>query len=242
MTVLSELEGTLEDFFEVGKDGVTIRTLRSPLVLSVEDNIGNLLNLRVKAPVHPNDALTKKFLSDIAGSLFPSSVLLSGSAIAYNLTSGTGAGDIQYTRVFLPAGVTYDRIKTFITQNGHVNNKINLGIYDQPDPDEADILVANGQPDSLLAETEAIGTDTPDNSYLEGTLTSPFTTSYSGYYWIAIRVDAPQLRFASTPTIPPNLVPVLTESPGPGDTLPSYANPTDPSVTTSILLTVLIEQ
>lgn len=148
-----------------------------------------------------------------------------GTLLDYPSSGGSSASEIQYCRVFLFAGTTYDAIQVFQTSGGAGSRNINLGIYDQATPGST-----TGTPNSRVAETGSTATASGDNgSFVEIALLSAYTVPTTGYYWLAIIPDSANLKFAVSATFRADYLPCRRES-GTGATLPASAGTlTNPS-------------
>lgn len=139
-----------------------------------------------------------------------------GTLLDYPSNGGSSASEIQYARVYLIAGETYDAIQFFQESGGGAGRNVNLGIYDQATPGST-----TGTPNNRVAETGTTATSSANNgTFVEVALTAAYTVSTTGYYWIAIIPDSANLKFAVSATYRSDFLPVRRES-GTGSTLPA---------------------
>jgi len=109
---------------------------------------------------------------------FPGQFVL-GSPLIYSGQGSFSADEVQYTKVYLPAGITIDRMRTWIGGTTGPSKSVRMGIYSQSDPTDA-----GGSPNTREAQTNAV--EVSDNSANVLSLTSAYTTPTAGYYWFAI--------------------------------------------------------
>lgn len=157
-----------------------------------------------------------------AGKASPGEVIFGGTRLLYSGTGSATSNEIQYARVFLTAGLTYDRARVFVTSGDNASRHIRLGLYTQTDPGDAD-----GVPVTRVAQTAEAGTILGYNTV---SFSSPYTVSVTGYYWIAFVTDSNSVKFAITAsTFPANFISTDRESTT-GTTLPATASSlTNPS-------------
>ena len=105
-----------------------------------------------------------------------------------------GASTIQYTRVWLTAGLEIDYIRVFIDSGGLASRYIRMGLYDQVDP-----LSTSGVPNTRVATTARVGTEVEE--YIDAPLSSTYTVTITGYYWIAFVTDTVSVKFSITETV-----------------------------------------
>lgn len=146
-----------------------------------------------------------------------------GKITDYGVEAGVGAGDIQYSRVWLTAGLYLATMEVYISAGGSAARSVIMGIYDNvvggsPDPENA-----AGIPGNKLVETALTPTGGIDGEYLVVPLLVPLTVPVTGYYWLAFLCDSTSLKFLVTPTAyRENSQPIRRESTG-GATLPASA-------------------
>jgi len=105
-----------------------------------------------------------------------------------------GASVIQYTRVWLTAGLEIESVRVFVDLGGLAGRHIRMGLYDQADPTSSD-----GEPNDKIAETAQVGTEA--GLYIDTPLSSSYTVTVSGYYWIAFVTDTVSVKFSITGTV-----------------------------------------
>jgi hypothetical protein len=159
-----------------------------------------------------------------------------GGILDYPDTGGSTASEIQYARVFLTAGVTYDAMKFYQVSGGSPSRSVNIGLYDQATPTST-----TGTPNSRVAETGTTATATANNgSYVEISLSVAYTVTSTGFYWIAFIPDSATLKFATTAVYRADFLPTRRET-GTGTTLPASAGTlTNPS--SAVIYCALVEQ
>lgn len=148
-----------------------------------------------------------------------------GSLLDYPSSGGTSSSEIQYARVFLTAGVTYDRMRFFQESGGSGARNVNIGIYDQSSP-----MSTTGVPNSRVAQTGTTVTSAANNgTFVTINLTSAYSVTTTGYYWLSFIPDSANLKFAVSLSYRGSFLPVRRQS-GTGTTLPATAGSlTNPS-------------
>jgi hypothetical protein len=159
-----------------------------------------------------------------------------GTLIDYPSSGGSAASEIQYTRVYLIAGVTYDEMQVFVDSGGSGTRNINAGIYDQATP-----ASTTGTPNSRVAQTGTTNVPAGDNgTFKTVALTAAYTVPTTGYYWLALIPDSANLKFATSAAYRASFLPVRREA-GAGSTLPATAGTlTNPS--SAVIWTGAVEQ
>lgn len=118
---------------------------------------------------------------------------LLGSRLDYPASGSITASQVQYTRVWIEAGITINNMQAFIN-SGAASHNLNLGLYDQ-----ATLSSNAGTPRNLLASTGSTGLVSGDNgTYKSIALSSSYTTTTAGYYWIGLITDSNSVHFAVT--------------------------------------------
>lgn len=146
-----------------------------------------------------------------------------GSILFYPSQGGGLSNEIQYVRVKLAVGKTYDRGLTFIDSGGTAGRTIRIGVYDQVDP-----LNATQDPNNKIAETDAVTLAAANGTYISPEFTDglggsaeSFIVPISGFYWIALIQSSNAIKFAVTAqTYRANLSPRREEA-GTGGLLPA---------------------
>lgn len=141
-----------------------------------------------------------------------------GSILDYSIEGGQTAGEIQYARSFLLAGLTISAIQVFIGSGGTVSRELRVGLYNQTDPE--DIF---GIPVTRVAQSLSTTTETANGTFFEVPFTSPYLVTVSGYYWIAVISDSASLKFVVTPTVYRENYPPVRREVSTGTTLPATA-------------------
>jgi hypothetical protein len=155
----------------------------------------NTTNLRLWVCLNATASAAKWQLlsSDVNGQRDTFTQHLLGSRLDYPASGNITASQVQYTRVWIEAGITINNMQSFINSNAAGHN-INLGIYDQ-----ATLSSNSGTPRNLLASTGSTGLVSGDNgTYKSISLSSPYTTTTAGYYWIGMITDSGSVHFAVT--------------------------------------------
>jgi len=144
---------------------------------------------------------------------------LLGTSLGYSIAGGLPSGEIQYTRIFLLAGLQISAVEVFVDSGGNANRSIRVGLYDQADPGDT-----QGDPVNRLAQSNSTPTGgVPDGTYFSLPLTSTYTVPESGFYWVAIVVDSASLKLIVTGAVyRENYAPVRRQSVA-GATLPATA-------------------
>jgi hypothetical protein len=138
-----------------------------------------------------------------AGDSAPGQYLL-GGILDYPGSARMDASEIQYSRVFLPAGIELTEGVTFIDTLGSAIRNVRMGLYAQADP--TDIF---GLPVTRVAQSNETPTGPGlDGSYLQLAFTdaptggsgSPvsYTVPDTGYYWIALVSDNNVTKLATS--------------------------------------------
>jgi hypothetical protein len=129
-----------------------------------------------------------------------------------------GSQTIQYTRVWLTAGLMLDRIRIFIDSGGSNNRYVRAGLYSQ-----TDVLDASLGPSSRLEQSAQLGTGGA-TGYRDLMLGSTVTITTTGYYWIALVASSTSIKFTLTGTVyRADLLPRRSEDTS-GTTLPATAS------------------
>lgn len=153
-----------------------------------------------------------------------------GTALDYPSSgSNSSASEIQYSRVFIPAGVVIENMEFFLDTNGSSSRFVRMGVYNQADP-------ANnfGVPNVRVAQTNEIVTGPGlDGTFITKPLTNAptggsgtaitYTIPVTGWYWIAFITGNTVAKFAVSPTFRADFLPVRREA-GAGRTLPATAS------------------
>lgn len=159
-----------------------------------------------------------------------------GGILDYPSSGGPSASEIQYARVFLTAGQVYDRMKYFQESGGNPTRNVNLGIYDQATP-----ASPTGTPDTRVAETGSTATASGDNgTYVTVNLTTPYTVTTTGFYWLSIISDSVSVKYAVSLTYRQNFLPTRREA-GTGSTLPATTG-TLTNASSAVIYVALLEQ
>lgn len=162
----------------------------------------------------PSDLITASKLSP--GQHF------TGTLFDYPLAGSPTNRTIQYTRIWLQAGLKIDRMRVYQEGGGSPSRNIRLGIYNQTPGSEQDETLP---PNALVAQTASSPTDSANNSSFvdynlrndttpgsNGTMDQTYETTYTGYYWLAVIVDSTSLSFATTNTVRANFIPRRVEA------------------------------
>lgn len=170
-----------------------------------------------------------------------------GTLLDYPSAGGHADGEIQYTRLFLIAGMIIDQMMTFIAGGGTGTRFVRLGLYDQTDPQDPTL-----GPDARIAQTDSEDTlgdnDTFKNMDLTDAVTggsglaTTWTVPVSGFYWLAVIQDSSVIDFAVTAVAyRVDFLPRREEDVGTGTTLPaSVGAVTNP--TSAVALVAVLEQ
>jgi hypothetical protein len=131
-----------------------------------------------------------------------------GSLTSYGTNANSIASQIQYTQVFLAAGITLNTMRVYRTTGGSPARHIRLGVYNQAVPSDE-----GGLPLNKIAET-AETTTSGTFSYIQPALLAPLAITTTGFYWVAFVADtATPLRFQVTNgSYPPGFTPLWRES------------------------------
>lgn len=166
--------------------------------------------------------------------LHPGEHFLGNSHFDYMGSGSIDASEIQYTKIWLPEGLIFDRLRVFVDAGGSGTRHIRGGIYGQTDPDGDNL-----DPNTKLVETAETDTAGTDGSYMPINLASAWTVPTTGYYWLAIVLDSPAVDIrASSGAVPADFVPVRREATT-GTILPATAssltNPASPVAYVAVL-------
>lgn len=213
----SNLEGTLRDYFQVGKDGPQFRRVATHLELrNALDN--DLAQLRVSSPTHPDAAATLSDVQSASDSVLPNSIQL-GSLLDYRRSANVSAGVIQYTQVRLVEDQSFNELGTFITAGGNGTREIKFGIYDQADPSDFE-----GVPRDRVAQTIEAAPANNNEYFIQLIDGGSFVVPTTGFYWLALIQDNAGLKINVTEgTYFLNYVPQYFET-STGTTLPLTAS------------------
>jgi hypothetical protein len=136
------------------------------------------------------------------------------------------AGEIQYARVELQYGRSIETLRTYIHSGATVSRNINLGIYDQTDPEDP-----NGVPVNRVAETGTTSTDGA-SAFFDVSI-SVYGVPTPGFYWTGFICDSALVEVSCTQSLAAGFAPVRRET-GAGTTLPLTAgtltNPSSPVI------------
>jgi len=112
-----------------------------------------------------------------------------GNLMNYPNTGGLTASTIQYTQIYLSAGLDIDTVRIFITSGGSGSRNFNVGLYSQSTPTDR-----QGTPNTRERESGTVNTSGL-TSYQDGTFTS-YIVPTSGFYWVGMVVDSGALSVA----------------------------------------------
>ncbi len=149
-----------------------------------------------------------------------------GNLMHYPSSGGMAADLVQYVRVWLTAGLSFDKMRVFQDSGGNPARDFRAGIYDQAAPTDD-----QGVPDSKVAETGLTATaGANDGTFVDAALTSTFDVTTTGYYWLALVNSTASIKFAVSTVNRAAYLP-RREQTGPGATaLPAtaggFSNPT----------------
>jgi len=133
--------------------------------------------------------------------------------------SPAAANEVQYTRIWLSAGVTITKMRTHIRGGANGVRQFKMALFSQAAPTSN-----TGTPNIQVATTLA---DAPPGAFTgqrEVSLTS-YLVPTSGWYWTALQVDNPTLSFLVSVSYPATSVQRREENPG-VFTMPSPAGVT----------------
>ena len=134
--------------------------------------------------------------------------------------SPQSANEVQYTRVWLDAGITITSMRTFITAGANAARQIQFGLYSQATP-----ASNTGVPVTRVALTAA---DTPPAAFTglrDVALTVAYLVPTAGWYWVALQVDNATMAFLISGVYRASSATRSEENPG-VFTLPSPAGAT----------------
>ena len=164
---------------------------------------------------------------------------LAGSELAYSATGGGAANQVDFVRLWLPSGKTFNRIKYYLVNGSDGIRQVGLGLYDN--------AVVPGIPDPTnpagVADVRLVNlTDTPPAAWTDFrsvTIGGGYTITTAGYYWLAMQLSHAALKVKITPVYSPGQVKRHEKNPG-GFGLPAPAGATtNPS---SALPLIVIEE
>lgn len=167
--------------------------------------------------------------------VFPGALLYGGILDYTTGEGGRTSGEIQYVRVFVGAGRTFDRARVYVRSGAQTGRNFRVAFYDQAIP-----LNLAGFPRNRLAQTPETPSGNTNEVFVEASFVSPVTVPVNGYYWIALIQDSAAMKYTVSGLIPPNLAPVYYES-GSGTTLPATASGLFTS-NSALALVLLVEQ
>ncbi|MDX1643435.1 MAG: hypothetical protein R3244_03650 [Thermoanaerobaculia bacterium] len=142
-----------------------------------------------------------------------------GSILDYSSAAGPPSGEVQYTRVFLLAGLTINAIEVFVDSGGSAGREIRLGIYDQATPDSP-----AGVPSTRVAQSASTPTGGADGTYLVLPMTTPYVVPVTGFYWLALVVNNSALKLVTTPAVYRENYPPVRRQTVAGTALPASAS------------------
>jgi len=161
---------------------------------------------------------------------------LLGGILDYPSSARMVASEVQYSRIFLPAGIELNNAMTFVDTLGAATRYVRMGLYAQADPTDLD----TGLPVTRVAQSNAVATGPGlDGLYLDlpftdaptggsGTPTS-YTIPDTGYYWVALISDNNVVKLATSLVYRESYLPVRRET-STGSVLPATAGTlTNPS-------------
>lgn len=184
---------------------------------------------------------------DIAGVISQSKIAPGehplGNVMDYHATGGVSASVIQYTRVWMQAGIILDRMANFVFTGANGTRDLRMGVYEQADPLDETLLPTNRVAQTNILAPVANGKQFPQlTTAPTGGSGAPTTYAIpvTGYYWTAHITDETALSFAVSSIYPVGLVPALFEA-GIGNVLPAVATAPTPA-TSSVVYIAFKEQ
>lgn len=139
-----------------------------------------------------------------------------GSVLDYSIAGGLPSGEVQYSRVFLLAGLVITSVEVFVDSGGTANRNLRVGIYDQASPS-----LETGLPRDRLAQSNSTPTGATDGTYFTINLTSPLAIPQTGFYWLAVASDSASLKLIVTGTVYRENYPPTRRQTVTGTTLPA---------------------
>jgi hypothetical protein len=159
---------------------------------------------------------------------------LGQSLLHYPESGNVTVSEIQYTRIWLTAGLVLDRMRYYIDSGANPARYVCMGLYDQADPfDDAQF------PRNRVAQTNSMAPGGND-TFITLSLTSSYIVTITGYYWIAFIVDSKSLLFAMTAVHRSGFLPVQRAA-GSGTTLPSSAGSSFTNPVSSVVYAATLE-
>lgn len=164
----------------------------------------------------------------------PNEHFLGQSLLHYPESGRVSKEEVQYTRVWMTAGLALDRMRVYVDSGASGSRYVRMGLYNQSNPLNSDL-----GPNSRVAET-ASGAPTTNQTFYTANLTSSYTVPTTGYYWLAMITDSRLLRFAMTAVHRANFLPVRRES-STGTVLPTTTG-TLANVESSVVYVAALEE
>ena len=108
----------------------------------------------------------------------PGLFVLGGALMHYPFVGVVEPNEVQYTRVWLTAGLTIDRMQFFLSNTTGQEKKVRMGIYAQNDP-------SSTAADPAMKVAETASTSPAQNVFTSSLLLPAYTVPVTGYYWLA---------------------------------------------------------
>lgn len=150
-------------------------------------------------PLDGDGFVPSQFIPGQEGGHIVKGLVLFGSRLNYNLSSGASTDEVQHLLFELAAGRIYDRMVTFVTAGGSAARTLQMGLYDQASP------LAPGEPLNRVARTDSVPTGGLNGTYVTLPLTDgagtpvDYLVPADGFYWQALIGSSTSLKIASTP-------------------------------------------
>jgi hypothetical protein len=134
-----------------------------------------------------------------------------GNLMHYPSSAGIAADTVHYIRVWLTAGLSFDKMRIFQEAGGTPTREFTLALYDQVDP-----LDIDADPNARVATTALMASaGVDDGTFVDAPFTATYDVTTTGYYWLAIVANSNALKFAVSASNRADYLP-KREQTGPG--------------------------
>jgi hypothetical protein len=167
--------------YEVGSTWANISTSPHRVFVAVDVSVGAAVWIQTTNTIDNSDSPGLYFL---------------GSILDYSVGAGLPVGEVQYSRVFLIAGLTISTVQVFVDSGGTAARNLRAGLYGQAVPTDK-----TGVPVTRLTQSNVTPTTGADGTYLTLTFTAPYAVPATGFYWVALVADSAAVKLIATGTV-----------------------------------------
>lgn len=223
------IRGTLETIFQIGLGGPNIKNNAGAVEFKNSGDTALAL-ARAKQPAGDNDVVDRQTFFDAFANPNDPYVYTFENASAFGGIKGSpqGPNEVQYVRVWLPAGRVIAKMRTFIVSGADGVRRLQFAIYDQAVPGSI-----AGTPRNEVASTAANTPPVATTGFYDVNLSATYTVPTAGFYWLAIQTDNVVMAFSISVTYRAATVNRREETPG------SFALPATAGMTTQPLSAII---